>query len=141
MTMSHDLTFGELRKANTARLAVFKNGKGELAHSVPDGSDWSLGEWSNAVLGELGEAANLIKKIQRGDTTLEEARAALAKEFADVITYMDLLAFRAGVDLGEATTSKFNEVSERVGCLIRLPPNFVDFDYQGATTGRSHHEP
>lgn len=119
--MSLDLD--ALREANKKRLPQFKNGKGEPAHSTPDGSDWALSTWSNAVLGELGEAANLIKKIERGDITLEDARPALAKEFADVLTYLDILAMRAGVDLGRATIDKFNEVSVRVGSTIRLSAN------------------
>lgn len=114
------LTFNSLRGANKARLPQFKNRKGEPAHSQPDGSDWALSTWCNAVLGELGEAANLIKKIERGDITLDEARDALGKEFADVVTYLDILAFRAGVDLGRATMDKFNEVSVRVGSTVRL---------------------
>ena len=113
--LTDGLTFNTLREANTARLPQFKNRKGEPAHSMPDGSDWKLSAWCNAVTGELGEAANLIKKIERGDMTLDEARADLAKEFADVVTYLDILAFRAGVNLGQATIDKFNEVSERVG--------------------------
>lgn len=114
------LTFNALRGANTARLPTFRNARGEPAHSEPDGSDWALSAWCNATLGELGEAANLIKKIERGDLTLEDARPALAKELADVATYLDLLAMRSGVDLGRATIDKFNEVSERVGSPIRL---------------------
>lgn len=120
------LTFDALRGANLARLPQFKNGRGEPAHSKPDGSDWSLAQWSNAVLGELGEAANIIKKIERGDMTLDEARPSLAKEFADVQTYLDILAFRAGVDLGAATLQKWNEVSERVGSTVRLYPDRWD---------------
>ena len=61
--MTDGLTFNALRGANRARLPQFKNGKGEPAHSKPDGSDWCLAQWCNAVTGELGEAANLIKKI------------------------------------------------------------------------------
>jgi NTP pyrophosphatase (non-canonical NTP hydrolase) len=114
------LSFDMLRAANTARLPLFKNRKGEPAHSEPDGSDWSLGDWSNAVLGEIGEAANIIKKIKRGDITLEEARPALAKEFADAVAYLDILAMRAGIDLGEATSQKWDEVSERIGVLLRM---------------------
>ena len=110
-----NMDFQTLRAANIRRLPQFKNAKGEPAHSQPDGSDWSLAEWCNAVTGELGEAANLIKKIQRGDYTLDEARQDLADEFADIVTYLDILAMRAGVDLGEATRSKFNMVSSRVG--------------------------
>lgn len=114
------LTFDQLRAANLARLPLFKNSLGEPAHSKPDGSDWSLGEWSNAVLGELGEAANIIKKIQRGDVSLIGAQLSLAKELADVQTYLDILAYQAGIDLGEATRAKWNEVSIRVGCDLRL---------------------
>lgn len=116
----NSLNFDALRGANIARLPQFKNRKGEPAHSEPDGSDWKLSAWCNAVTGELGETANLIKKVERGDMTLDEARADLAKELADVQTYLDILAFRCGVDLGRATVDKFNEVSVRVGSTIRL---------------------
>lgn len=114
------LTFNTIRAANTTRLPLFKNKKGELAHTKPDGSDWLLSQWSNATLGELGEAANIIKKIERGDFSLDEAREALAKELADVITYVDLLAFRCGVNLGIAVIQKFNEVSDRVNVPVKI---------------------
>jgi NTP pyrophosphatase (non-canonical NTP hydrolase) len=118
------LTFEALRYANIARLPQFKNSKGQPAHSEPDGSDWALSAWSNAVLGELGEAANLIKKIERGDFSLDEKREELGKEFADVCVYLDILAFRAGIDLGDATIQKWNEVSERIGISLRLGPDW-----------------
>lgn len=114
------LTFDALRKANTERLPQFKNSKGEPAHEKADGSDWSLAEWMNAVSGELGEAANIIKKVRRGDLSIDEARPILAKEFADIVTYLDITAMQAGVNLGEATIEKFNEVSNRVGCEVFL---------------------
>ncbi len=101
------LTFSVLREANTKRLPTFKNARGEPAHSEPDGSDWKLSAWSNAVLGELGELANLIKKVERGDFTQQEVQQKIADEIADVQTYLDILAFRCGVDLGEATVHKF----------------------------------
>lgn len=131
--MKYSLDLATLREANIARLPHFKNKKGGPAHSQPDGSDWSLGEWSNAVLGELGEAANIIKKIQRGDFTLEESRDDLANEFADVLTYLDIMAFRAGIDLAQATTEKWNEVSGRIrypGAIIRgdtFDPEWNDY--------------
>lgn len=115
-------TFDALRAANVARIPTFKNAQGVQFHAS-DGSDWSLEKWMNAVLGELGEAANIIKKIGRGDFSLESARPALAKEFADVLTYLDILAFRCGVDLGAATLQKFNEISARVGSPIKIDPN------------------
>ncbi len=114
------LTFSALRHANTARLPQFRDAKGRLCHSEPDGSDWSPGEWICAVVGELGEAANIIKKIKRGDYTMEEARQALGYEFADIACYLDILAMQCGVDLGEAVRGKFNIVSDRVGSKVKL---------------------
>lgn len=112
------LTFKILREANRKRLPKFRNAKGELTHTVDNGTDWALSKWANAVLGELGEAANIIKKIERGDFTLEQARGDLEKELADVITYMDILACAAGVNLAKAVRLKFNEVSQRCGADV-----------------------
>ena len=117
------LNFNALREANLKRLPLFKNSRGGPAHSEPDGSDWCLAQWSNATLGELGEAPNIIKKIDRGGLTLGEARPLLAKELADTQTYLDILAYRAGIDLGAATIDKWNEVSERIGVTLRLTPH------------------
>lgn len=134
------LSFNDLRHANVARIPLFQNAKGNPAHSEPDGSDWLLSAWSNATVGELGEladalldvlfitkltslfgkVANQIKKIERGDYDLEEKRVALEKEFADVVTYLDILAFRSNIDLGEATRRKWNEISARAGVPLRL---------------------
>lgn len=125
-----NLTFQALRDANMARLPGFKNKHGEFAHSRPDGSDWSPAQWLQAVVGELGEFANLRKKFERGDISPEVFAVEAAKELADVQTYLDILAMRCldtagnphptGVDLGRATIDKFNEVSERVGSPVRL---------------------
>lgn len=117
------LTFNILREANLARLPLFKNKHGELAHSKADGSDWSPAQWLQAVVGELGEYANVRKKFDRGDISLDEFRTYAADELADVQTYLDILAFQVGVDLGFATMDKWNRVSERVGCNL-----YVDAD-------------
>ena len=130
----HPKNVGEIKKADgigeAGNLAcgdimqiyikVSKNKKGEPAHTEADGSDWSLSEWCNAVLGELGEAANIIKKVRRGGYTLDEKRKELGKEYADVVCYLDLLAYRTGIDLGRATVDKWNEISERIDCNLRI---------------------
>lgn len=114
------LSFSALRKANRARLPEFKNKHGELAHSEPDGSDWSPAQWLQAVVGELGEYANVRKKYERGDLTGVEFRSMASKELADVVTYLDILAMQLNIDLGSATMEKFNEVSARVGSSVYL---------------------
>lgn len=110
------LSFNVLREANRLRLPTFRNAKGEISHPTIDGhnDNWSLSDWATATAGELGEAANIVKKIRRGDFTLEEGKEMLAKELADIQTYLDLWAMAAGIDLGQATIDKFNEVSKRV---------------------------
>lgn len=121
------LTFNTLRAGNIARIPLFKNAKGGPAHSEVDGSDWKPSTWSNAVLGELGELANLIKKVERGDITLDACREEIAKECADVACYLDILSYRLGVDLGAAIMSKFNQVSVRVGAPIVLEPDGMHY--------------
>lgn len=119
------LTFNILREANLARLPLFKNKHGGLAHSKSDGSDWSPAQWLQAVVGELGEYANVRKKFDRGDLTEAEFKKMAAEELADVQTYLDILAFRLGINLGEATMNKWNAVSERVQCNLYIDADGV----------------
>lgn len=114
------LTFNGLREANKKRLAQFKNCHGFPAHSNPDGSDWTRSDWLEATAGELGEYANFSKKFRRGDIAEEEFLENAAKELADTMIYLDLLAFRLGIDLGEAVRDKFNLVSDRINCDIKI---------------------
>lgn len=118
--MQNELTFLELRLANLERLPQFRNLKGELSHTLPNGEDWSYNDWVVALAGEVGEIANFAKKHRRGDISTPEFIAEAAKEIADVQIYLDLLCIRLGLDLGEMTRQKFNEVSERVGSDVRL---------------------
>lgn len=117
------MDFIDLREANIARLPEFRNKKGQIVHG-PDSKPWALSQWSNAALGELGEAANLIKKYERGDFTDEEWatiwRDDLAHELADTLIYLDLLAHHAGIDLEKAVVEKFNMVSNRVQSTVQL---------------------
>ena len=105
------LTFHRLRKTNVKRCNTAFN------HCL---SDWSLAEWSNAMAGEAGEACNVTKKILRGDHPFKHYKKDLAKEIADVVVYADLLAAAAGINLEKAVIQKFNEVSDRRKCKIKL---------------------
>lgn len=112
--MTDGLTFNTLRAANQNRLPKFKDARGRPT----DHTTWTPSDWVCAVVGELGELANLVKKVKRGDFTTEDVRHEMADELADVQTYLDILADKLGVDLGEATISKFNRVSQRVGSRV-----------------------
>lgn len=114
----NNLAFSVLRHANRERCKRWH----------PGGvADWSLSDWMTATAGELGEAANVIKKLNRvrdslpgNKETPEQLREMLGKELADTAIYLDLLAEAAGVDLAQAVVDKFNEVSVRNGFPDRL---------------------
>ena len=112
-----DLSFEILHDAVAARLPRYRNSKGELVYK--DGIDtWTLSQWMNALTGEVGEVANIFKKIDRGDLTLEEVREDIGKELGDIMTYLMFVSMRARINLGEVTVRKFNEVSERIDCRV-----------------------
>lgn len=97
-----------LRRANVQR----------CKESFPTCADWTANDWMTALTGEVGEAANYLKKQRRGDGI--DYSQEIANELADVVCYVDLLAAHLGIDLEEAVRSKFNEVSDRVGSPIKL---------------------
>lgn len=110
--LTNGLSFNTLRAANTERIKDSKFAECERT--------WTPAHWMQATVGELGELANLMKKVDRGDVTLDEARADIAREFADVQTYLDIMALKLGINLGAATRDKFNEVSDRIGSRIYI---------------------
>jgi NTP pyrophosphatase (non-canonical NTP hydrolase) len=117
------LTFGEFAEANRTRC------------TSPDGFNhsldlWSLSDWMTAVLGELGEAANIAKKLNRcrdgipgnpQDQTEEKLRTMFQDEIADTFIYLDLLAQSQGFQLADAVVAKWNRTAEKIGWPGRLP--------------------
>lgn len=110
------LSFAALRRANVERFPLFKDRHGANAHC----ENWTPAQCLQALVGEVGEYANFRKKFERGDITQDEFLHAAAKELADVQTYLDILALVLGIDLGQATIDKFNEVSSRIGVDVWL---------------------
>lgn len=114
----YTISFADLRAANISRCAKWH----------PRGlSEWSLSDWFTATMGELGEAANVAKKLNRerdgiagNSQTEDELRADLADEIADVAIYLDILAASEGIDLAAAIVDKFNRTSLKVGFPERL---------------------
>lgn len=51
------------------------------------------------MLGELGEFANILKKVVRGDISYEQAEPQLHEELTDVFIYLMKVAGQSGVDL------------------------------------------
>lgn len=83
---------------------------------------WSTSDWMTATMGELGEAANVVKKLNRyrdgvpgNKQSEEELRAQLRKELGDVFVYLDLLAQACGFSIADAATEVFNAKSLEIG--------------------------
>lgn len=84
-------------------------------------NSWSASDWMTACLGELGEAANIVKKLNRvrdgipgNDKSPEELKKMLADEIADTFIYLDLLAQAMGFNLSEIVPEKFEETSRKM---------------------------
>lgn len=88
-----------------------------------------------ATMGELGEAANVAKKLNRvrdgikgNDETLEELSAMLADEIADTFIYLDLLSQSQGINIQDAVLAKFKKTSAKIGyedAMIRLGLDWI----------------
>lgn len=112
----------QLRRVNVERCKEWHDDFGYLE------GEWSGADWSNAMMGEAGEAANVVKKLRRlatghparRDPGFNDLRSMLAEEIADTVIYADLLAHYYGIDMRAAIALKFNEVSEREGLPQRV---------------------
>lgn len=104
-----DLTYKTARKARLALQPYFVDSQGNYACA-----DWTLADWSNAMCGEAGEAANIVKKIRRGDRDPALVRK-LGDELADLCAYIDLLALHAGINLDKAIEDKYNKLTFALG--------------------------
>jgi NTP pyrophosphatase (non-canonical NTP hydrolase) len=121
------LTFAQVSDVNRQRCTRWHGG-------FPREDEWTGADWSNAMCGEAGEAANVVKKLRRLETGIagaddpprEELLAMLADEIADTYAYLDLLATYYDINLADAVVSKFNRVSAKQGFPERLPTKRVN---------------
>lgn len=115
------LTFDDFSRANLARCESPQGFESSIGH-------WSLSDWMTATLGELGEAANVAKKMNRvrdgipgnGNVSEAQLRDMLADEIADTFIYLDLLAQSQGMSLAEIVVDKFNKTNRKIGYPLML---------------------
>ncbi len=111
----HGLTLRALHEANKARQTEWCQG----GDPEPD-----LAFRGNELAGKVGEACNVVKKLERERHGWRGSRATLddlAQELADVVICADLCAVTAGIDLDAAVIAKFNATSEKQGLTTKLP--------------------
>jgi uncharacterized protein YabN with tetrapyrrole methylase and pyrophosphatase domain len=137
------VTFQEVSTINAKRASRWHSG-------FPNHEDgWIGADWSNAAQGEGGEmldalqalllangaaahlglAGNVVKKLRRLDTHLQQAeqgaekdgaymatlKQKLATEIGDTFIYLDLLATFYELSMERCVVDTFNRVSEREG--------------------------
>lgn len=114
------MTFGEFSQANRTRC---EHPQG-FHHPL---SGWSTSDWMTALVGEIGEAANVVKKLNRyrdgvpGNKASEaELRDQLRRELGDVFVYLDLMAQSLGFNIADAAVEVFNKKSAEIGCPITM---------------------
>jgi NTP pyrophosphatase (non-canonical NTP hydrolase) len=85
-------------------------------------NSWSGSDWMTAVFGELGEAANVLKKLNRvrdgipgNKETVEQLEKKFACEIADAYIYLDLLCQSRGIDLESSVNNVFDAKSIQIG--------------------------
>lgn len=106
------MDFAKLRAANQKRHVEWAKG-GELPLSFR----------GVELAGEVGEACNEIKKIERqrlGIVGGKDDLSGLCEELADVLISVDLIAMDLGIDLSDAVRDKFNKTSEKYGLKARI---------------------
>lgn len=84
--------------------------------------DWNTSDWMTAVFGEIGEAANVVKKLNRvrdgipgNKETPDELRRKLGRELADTFIYLDLVFQSLGLSIGDEVVAVFEAKSKEIG--------------------------
>lgn len=88
---------------------------------------WTTLEIAGELAGEVGELANVCKKLRRSEMgvpgnklTDAELRERARGEIADVLIVLMLTASKLGIDLHDAVVETFNRKSEQMGFPERL---------------------
>lgn len=100
------------------------------AANVARQAEWDPASATNTLLyratelgGEVGEALNVVKKLERFRLGVPGSRDTLhhlGQELADVVICAYLTASVAGLDLDEAIRDKFNDTTEKMGLTTYL---------------------
>lgn len=109
------MTFGQFSEANRARCESPQG----FNHPL---TGWSSSDWMTALVGEVGEAANVVKKLNRyrdgvpgNKVSEQDLRDQLRRELGDVFVYLDLMAQSLGFTIADAATEVFNTKSADIG--------------------------
>lgn len=101
---------------NVVRMVRELNNVNGIGDMVTQRTIANLGFLSNALAGEAGELANVVKKIWR-DGESPERMAHLGEEWVDNLIYLIMIADVAGINVDKAWNKKFEELNGRFKTL------------------------
>lgn len=66
-----------------------------------------------SVMGELGETSNIVKKILRGDYSLEDKKKDLSEEVIDILIYVIKMIYQLDINVEEVYEEKMKKNRKR----------------------------
>jgi len=66
-----------------------------------------------SMVGEFGEASNIVKKVVRGDKKLEEVKDILSEEIIDIFIYVIKLIYQLDIDIDKVYNLKMEKNKTR----------------------------
>ncbi|AUG58662.1 MazG nucleotide pyrophosphohydrolase domain-containing protein [Acetivibrio saccincola] len=88
-------------------------GKFDWAQKIDDENIATLEYLLLCLVGEFGEATNLVKKVLRGDYSLNDIKPQLSEEIADIFIYVLKLAYQLDIDIEKQFLEKVDKNKRR----------------------------
>ena len=66
-----------------------------------------------AIVGEVGETSNIVKKILRGDFSLDEKKSEITEEIVDIFIYLIKMSYQLEIDLVAEYINKMKKNKEK----------------------------
>jgi len=76
-----------------------------------------------SMVGEFGEAANIVKKVVRGDSKLSDVKESLSEEIIDILIYVLKLIYQLDIDVDAVYDEKMKRNLNRFEKYGKEKPN------------------
>ena len=109
------MDFYEYQQA-TDETAVYSDGVREIVYEssiIMEEQILTLSYLTLGLVGEAGEVANKLKKVIRGDRSLENAKEAVSSELGDVLWYAAQIAETLDMNLNDIAADNLKKLDVR----------------------------
>ncbi|WP_131107506.1 MazG nucleotide pyrophosphohydrolase domain-containing protein [Pseudomonas sp. Sample_10] len=106
-------TLDEIKLAQKEFDQSHKSGTKSLYTEINETNINELEHLAVCLSGEFGEFCNILKKVTRGDFTLQNAKAELSEELADTFIYLLKISNQLDIDIEAETFKKIEKNKQR----------------------------